>query len=118
MGANCCSNVENDPHKQQRSKKAIRLDTETTPGEFSNEKEMSPDSSGKKLDWRKVPLTYMVDIKIADERHTLIRFKGKEMTEEQKLAEAEGLDTEDDENKWLCNGASEEEGFIGGCKSG
>ena len=36
------------------------------------------------------------------------------MTEEQKNLP----DDSEDENKWLCNGADEEEGFIGGCKSG
>ena len=36
------------------------------------------------------------------------------MTEEQRNAP----DDSEDENKWLCNGADEEQGFIGGCKSG
>ena len=36
------------------------------------------------------------------------------MTEEQRNAP----DDSEDENKWLCNGSSDEQGFIGGCKSG
>ena len=36
------------------------------------------------------------------------------MTEEQKNLP----DDSEDENKWFCNGGSDEEGFIGGCKSG
>ena len=27
-------------------------------------------------------------------------------------------DDSEDENKWFCNGGDEEEGFVGGCKSG
>ena len=69
------------------------------------------------MNWREIPLGKVVQIRIAHD-HDIVQFKGKELTEEQKESQALNLDTDDDENKWLCNGADEEEGFMGGCKGG
>ena len=42
----------------------------------------------------------------------IIRFKTGAAPEEPYLDDSE------DENKWFCNGGDEDEGFVGGCKSG
>ena len=44
--------------------------------------------------------------------HELIKFKTGAAPEEPYQDDSE------DENKWFCNGGDEEEGFVGGCKSG
>ena len=46
------------------------------------------------------------------------KFKEKGLTERMKQAIEDDVATEDDETKWFCNGGDEEEGFVGGCKSG
>ena len=61
--------------------------------------------------WRKVKVPEKTTIKIIHP-HEIVRFKTG--------APPEGVNPDDseDENKWLCNGADEEEGFVGGCKGG
>ena len=61
--------------------------------------------------WKKVKVQEKVTIKIIHP-HEIVRFKTG--------APPEGVNPDDseDENKWLCNGADEDEGFVGGCKGG
>ena len=61
--------------------------------------------------WKKLKLPDKLIIKNIHPDE-VIRFKTGEMP-----VDVSPYDSED-ENKWLCNGADEEEGFVGGCKGG
>ena len=63
--------------------------------------------------WKTVKLPEKLTIKCPN-KCNMEKFSTGIVTEEMKNQP----DDSEDENKWLCNGASEEEGFIGGCKSG
>ena len=73
--------------------------------------------SNDKKDWRNIQLSNDVTIKSVHPC-TLRKWKGKELTKAMEVAQASGVDTDEDESKWFCNGGSDEEGFVGGCKSG
>ena len=72
----------------------------------SMEKPNEPDA------WRKVKLSEKLTIKNIHPCE-IVRFKTGAPPEGEV-----NPDDSEDENKWLCNGADEEEGFVGGCKSG
>ena len=62
--------------------------------------------------WRKIKLPEKLTIKNIHPCE-IVRFKTGAPPEGEY-----NPDDSEDENKWLCNGADEEEGFVGGCKSG
>ena len=79
--------------------------------------ETSTKQSEQDYDWRQIKLTHHMTIPIIHPC-TIEKFKEKGLTELMKQSIADDVATEDDESKWFCNGGDEEEGFVGGCKSG